>query len=211
MESKFGWTDTDLSISLKDVLVHKSNQQQQQTIFSNQPIQSPTPQLQEISITRNEEINSNVGLGFQGRLREATRRRGGEKIKFLNHTEPTSEMKRGRRWGTWDALAMLLNGVFGLAAAAGAAGCGGCCCCDRRPEGRGGQQQEGHDGEPPLSWSHPGRPLRPRPPAAKRELGRIGFRNSINRSRLGKLSKRRDFVRDKWRGERERRMGPATN
>lgn len=113
-------------------------------------------------------------------------------------------MKRGRRWGTWDALAMLLNGVFGLAAAAGAAGCGGCCCCDRRPEGRGGQQQEGHDGEPPLSWSHPGRPLRPRPPAAKRELGRIGFRNSINRSRLGKLSKRRDFVRDKWRGERER-------
>jgi hypothetical protein len=79
MESKFGWTDTDLSISLKDVLVHKSNQQQQQTIFSNQPIQSPTPQLQEISITRNEEINSNVGLGFQGRLREATRRRGGGK------------------------------------------------------------------------------------------------------------------------------------
>ena len=68
-----------MSISPKDVLVHKSHQQQQLPIFSNQPIQSPTPQLQEISITRNEEINSNVGLGFQGRLREATRRRGGGK------------------------------------------------------------------------------------------------------------------------------------
>lgn len=93
-------------------------------------------------------------------------------------------MKRGRRWGTWDALAMLLNGVFGLAAAAGGGGGG---CCDRRPEGRGGQQQEEGHGEPPLSWSHPGRPLRSRPPAAKRELDEgIGFRNSINRSRLAK-------------------------
>lgn len=79
MESKFGWTDADLSISLKDVLIHKSNRQQQLTIFRNQPIQSPTPQLQEISIIRNEEINSYVGLGFQGRLREATRRWGGGK------------------------------------------------------------------------------------------------------------------------------------
>jgi hypothetical protein len=83
---------------------------------------------------------------------------------------------------------MLLNGVFGLAASGGGGG-------DRRPEGRVGQQQEGH-GEPPLSWSHPRRPLRPRPPAAKRELGKgIGFRNSVNRSRLGKL--RRDFVRER--------------
>lgn len=60
VESTFAWTDTDLSISLKDVLVHKSNQRQQLTIFRNQPIQSPTPQLQEISITQNEEIRPRI-------------------------------------------------------------------------------------------------------------------------------------------------------
>ena len=48
----------------------------------------------------------------------------------------------------------------------------------------------------------------------QRELDEgIGFRNSINRSRLGKLTKRRDFVRgtgEEDGGVRER-MGPVTN